>query len=298
MRNELRQVLLDRAASEPEFMMLTGDLGFNFLEPVAEALGHRFINAGIAEQNMVSVAAALAREGFAPWVYSIAPFVFARPFEQVRNDICFNGLKVVLVGNGGGYGYGVMGPSHHAIEDYGVLLTLPSMKVIAPAFSEDLGSKKWADTPGAKYLRLGRDEKPKGFEPPAYAPWRQLTTGGGGVVIAVGALASAYVGPFHELPEADRPELWALTELPIPEIPDALDQACRRANTRIVIAEEHVARGSAGMEIASKVQMERRNWAPIVSCTARVVEGYGSQTWLRQQVGLDATAILRKLRAE
>lgn len=296
MRNEMRQVLVDRAATDPDFMMLTGDLGFNFLEPVAEALGDRFINAGIAEQNMVSVAAALAREGFSPWVYSIAPFVFARPFEQVRNDICFNGLKVVLIGNGGGYGYGIMGPSHHAIEDYGVLLTLPSMRVFAPAFSADLEPIALKVNSGASYLRLGRDEKPGGFVPPDYAPWRRLTTGGGGVVIAVGALASAYVGPFNELPEADRPELWALTELPIPEIPEALDQACRRPNTRIVIAEEHVARGSAGMEIASKVQMERRNWAPIASCTARVVEGYGSQAWLREQVGLDAPTILRKLR--
>lgn len=291
----MRQVLLDRAAADPDFMMLTGDLGFNFLEPVAEALGDRFINAGIAEQNMVSVAAALAREGFAPWVYSIAPFVFARPFEQVRNDICFNTLKVMLVGNGGGYGYGIMGPSHHAIEDYGVLLTLPSMKVFAPAFSEDLESMGLAEIAGPSYLRLGRDEKPEGFEPPAYAPWRQLTQGSGGIVIAVGALASSYVGPFNELPEAHRPELWALTELPILEIPSDLDWACRNTTRPIVIAEEHVPRGSAGMEIAAKVQMERRDWAPIVSCTAQVVEGYGSQAWLREQVGLDAPSILRKL---
>jgi deoxyxylulose-5-phosphate synthase len=103
-------------------------------------MGSRFINAGVAEQNMVSVAAGLASEGLEVWAYSIAPFIYARPFEQVRNDVSFHGLPVKLIGNGGGYGYGVMGPTHHAIEDYGVLLTLPAMTVYAPVFDEDVAA--------------------------------------------------------------------------------------------------------------------------------------------------------------
>ena len=67
-------------------MFLTGDLGYKALEPLREALGERFINAGVAEQNMVSVGAGLARVGLRPWVYSIAPFIYARPFEQIRNE--------------------------------------------------------------------------------------------------------------------------------------------------------------------------------------------------------------------
>src|SRR5271167_2666914 len=122
----------------PEFVFLTGDLGFKALEPLQSALGQRFINAGVSEQNMVSVAAGLARSGLRPWTYSIAPFLYARPFEQIRNDVCFHGLPVILVGNGGGYGYGVMGSSHHALEDYGVLLSLPGMQVHVPAFDADI----------------------------------------------------------------------------------------------------------------------------------------------------------------
>ena len=108
------------------------------LEPLQTVLGPRFINAGVAEQNMVSVAAGMARAGAKSWVYSIAPFCYARPFEQIRNDVCLNRLSVRLVGNGGGYAYGSMGATHHALEDYGVLLTLPALRAYVPAFDADV----------------------------------------------------------------------------------------------------------------------------------------------------------------
>ncbi len=119
MRNILTTTLV-KHATRSDFAFLTGDLGFGALEPLREVAGDRFINTGIAEQNMISVASGLGRIGFAPWVYSIAPFIYARPFEQIRNDICLHRLPVCLIGNGGGYGYGVMGATHHALEDYGV----------------------------------------------------------------------------------------------------------------------------------------------------------------------------------
>src|SRR5205807_8814210 len=98
MRNAFCQSLVSQA-ERPEFVFLTGDLGFKALEPLRDALGSRFLNAGVAEQNMVSVAAGLARTGLRPWAYSIAPFVYARPFEQIRNDVCLHKLPGVLVGN-------------------------------------------------------------------------------------------------------------------------------------------------------------------------------------------------------
>ena len=107
---------LVKHARQQEFVFLTGDLGFKALEPLRDSMGSRFINAGVAEQNMICVAAGLAKMGLRPWVYSIAPFVYARPFEQIRNNVCLPDLPVVLVGNGGGYGYGVMGCTHHALE--------------------------------------------------------------------------------------------------------------------------------------------------------------------------------------
>ena len=114
MRSAACNAWVNRVTDE-EFLFLTGDLGYNALEPLRERLGDRFINAGVAEQNMVSVGAGLAIEGMNVWIYSIAPFCYARPFEQIRNDICQHRLPVKLVGNGGGYGYGAQGASHHAL---------------------------------------------------------------------------------------------------------------------------------------------------------------------------------------
>src|SRR6266403_970671 len=107
MRKQLCDALVLRSAKS-EMVCLTGDVGFMALEPLRDAMGERFINAGIAEQNMVSVAAAMASQHLETWVYSIAPFCYARAFEQIRNDIAFHRLPVKLIGNGGGYGYGVM----------------------------------------------------------------------------------------------------------------------------------------------------------------------------------------------
>src|SRR3954447_24215130 len=137
MRDVFCKALVQMSARE-DFVFLTGDLGYRALEPLREAMGKRFINAGVAEQNMVTVAAGLAREGLRPWVYSIAPFLYARPFEQIRNDVCLHRLPVALVGNGGGYAYGVMGATHHALEDYGALLGLPGLRAYVPAFDADL----------------------------------------------------------------------------------------------------------------------------------------------------------------
>src|ERR1700690_176140 len=161
MRNAFCSTLV-KSAADPAFVFLTGDLGFHALEPLRREMGERFINAGIAEQNMVSVAAGLAGEGLRPWVYSIAPFLYARAFEQIRNDICMHDLPVVLVGNGGGYAYGVMGPTHHALEDYGTLLGLPKLTAYVPAFAEDVchAVARLMTAARPAYLRLGRDEKP------------------------------------------------------------------------------------------------------------------------------------------
>jgi transketolase len=172
MRGKLSSEMLKQCVSDPKFVLITGDLGYKLLEPAQEALKDRFINAGVSEQNMISVAAAFAKEGLKPWVYSIAPFCFARPFEQIRNDICLHNLPVVLMGNGGGFGYGVMGPTHHAIEDYGVMLALQNMQVLVPAFADDISVviKTGLETTSPTYIRLGADEKPADYIPPLILP--------------------------------------------------------------------------------------------------------------------------------
>jgi transketolase len=236
-------------SAEKSFVFFTGDLGFMALEPLQRAMGGRFINAGVAEQNMISVAAGTASAGEQCWTYSIAPFVYARPFEQIRNDVCLHDFDVKLVGNGGGYGYGVMGATHHAIEDYGVLCTLQNMRVHVPAFADDLApivARMHADRHPA-YLRLGRCEKPKDWELPPYAPWRRLLSGDSGVLVAVGPGAGGLLAAACVLAEDDRPEIWVASELPLraETIPPACLDRIRQTGA-LFVWEEHVAQGGAG----------------------------------------------------
>src|SRR5688572_13952774 len=113
MRNEFATAIINNFDSVPNQVFITGDLGYMALEKIQALFNKYFINAGIAEQNMISVAAALAYENFIPWVYSISPFCTLRPYEQIRVDVCLHNLPVKIVGNGGGYGYGIMGVTHH-----------------------------------------------------------------------------------------------------------------------------------------------------------------------------------------
>ncbi len=295
MRHAFSESLLHEQ-SRSEFVFLTGDLGFRALEQLRDALGTRFINAGVAEQNMVSVAAGLSRSGFRPWVYSIAPFIFARPFEQIRNDICLHRLPVVLVGNGGGYGYGVMGSTHHALEDYGVLLTLSGMEVFIPAFDSDLSTliPLLFESRQPGYLRLGLGEQPRTWSPPQFAPWRKLAAGDGGTLIAVGPLAGALWTPCMAIPEATRPNLWCLSQLPLPVIPDELRRDLARSS-RLLIAEEHVAQGSAGQAFAMELLQSRCVPSIIRHVTALGYPSgrYGSQKFHRAECGLDASSLLK-----
>jgi transketolase len=300
MRKQLCDALVARAA-KPEMVFLTGDLGFMALEELQKSLGSRFINAGVAEQNMVSVAAGLARQNFEVWVYSIAPFCYARPFEQIRNDITFHNLPVKLIGNGGGYGYGVMGPTHHAIEDYGVLLTLPNMSVYVPVFDEDMDAviaRAGASSQPA-YIRMGRGEPPKGYAIPAYAPWRQLTCGGGSVVIAVGPLAGTYIEAFENMPVANRPNLWVVTELPIEHNPLPVELLTQiEQSSSLCVAEEHVRHGGFGSDLLlyfAEKNIAVRNFRHLYA-RAHHYERYGSQSFLRKQSALDVESMLATLK--
>lgn len=296
MRKQLCDALVSRSAKS-NMVFLTGDLGFMALEPLQTAMGSRFINAGVAEQNMVSVAAALARQELEVWVYSIAPFVYARPFEQIRNDVAFHKLPVKLIGNGGGYGYGVMGPTHHAIEDYGVMLTLPHMSVYVPVFEEDLDAviARAGKSDRPAYVRIGRGEPPRGYAVPPYAPWRQLTEGSGPPFIAVGPLAGTYIEAFEELPASHRPNLWAVAELPIGQSPMPEELMAQiRDSAALCVAEEHVQRGGFGSELLLYLAEQR---IPVrqfhhFHAQAHHFERYGSQIFLRRQSKLDIDSVL------
>lgn len=297
MRDEARKCWQDLFKKDP-FVFLTGDLGFGAFEPLRDVMGSAFINAGIAEQNMISVAAGMASQGTNIWIYSIAPFCYARPFEQIRNDICLHGFPVKLVGNGGGYGYGVMGASHHALEDYGVLLTLGGIRIYVPAFKTDISPmiSKLAGVDHPAYLRLGRCEKSQGLKVPAYAPWRKLREGSGPVLLVIGPLAGGILKRLEGRSAADSPELWLVSELPlkVAQIPkEFLDDL--KLKRRLCVVEEHVAQGGLGQIIAHlclSMGITLDNFRHL-HALGYPSGNYGSQSFHRHESGIDPDSILQ-----
>tara|TARA_A100001011_G_C14191981_1_gene791773 strand:- start:368 stop:1261 length:894 start_codon:yes stop_codon:yes gene_type:complete len=132
MRNTFIKELVERARLDESIILIVGDLGFNVVEPFQNEFPKRFINAGISEQSMASMAAGLASEGFKVFIYSIANFPTFRCAEQIRNDICYHNLDVTIVSVGGGLAYGNLGYSHHAIQDYGLMRLFPEISIISP----------------------------------------------------------------------------------------------------------------------------------------------------------------------
>jgi transketolase len=280
------------------FVFLTGDLGFGALEPLREVMGASFINAGVAEQNMISVAAGMASQGCNTWVYSIAPFCYARPFEQIRNDICLHNFPVKIVGNGGGYGYGSMGASHHALEDYGTLLTLNNMQVYVPAFAADIFPviHKLAYVNKPAYLRLGRCEKSIETSVPPYAPLRKLRDGKGPVLLVIGPLAGGILTALQHRAIEDSPELWLISELPLQksELYKKFIEPLRKKE-RICVVEEHVAPGGLGQMIAHFIVTEGLKLKCFRHLYAKGYPSgnYGSQAFHRCESGIDPQTVLQ-----
>lgn len=158
MRNQFIQDLIKRAEIDDKIVLVVGDLGYGVVEPFAERFPDRFFNSGVAEQNMMGFAAGLASEGFHVFVYSIANFPIFRCAEQIRNDVCYHQLNVTIVAVGGGLAYGNLGYSHHAVQDYAFMRSLPHLKILSPGDpNEVLHCLDYIyNNPGPSYLRLGK----------------------------------------------------------------------------------------------------------------------------------------------
>jgi transketolase len=146
------------AERDSRVFLVVGDLGFGVTEPFAQRFPERYLNAGVAEQNMTGIAAGLALSGKIVFTYSIANFPILRCLEQIRNDVCYHHANVKVVAVGGGFAYGSLGATHHATEDLAIMRALPEMSVVAPGDPEEAAAatEAVAAHDGPCYLRLGR----------------------------------------------------------------------------------------------------------------------------------------------
>jgi transketolase len=268
MRREFSSWIENFGRSETRFIFLTGDLGFGALENVQDALQERFINMGVCEQNMISVAAGLSQQGLLPLCYSIAPFAVFRPYEQIRLDVALHGLNVKIVGNGGGYGYGIMGASHHALEDVAALSALQHLR---------LGFGVWPSSVG---------------ELPAFAPIRKLVAGR----LAQPKATVVGLGPvlLNTLPwilEEGKTDLFAVSQVPLMELSDELI-ASVDASGLLWVIEEHVARGGLGEHLAARLAQKGVRFRLCHTHALGYPDGlYGSQSYHQSRSGLDPVSL-------
>lgn len=185
MRNAFIDELVNHASKDDRIALIVGDLGFSVVEPFADHFPERFINAGVAEQNMMGLAAGMASEGYHVFVYSIANFPTFRCAEQIRNDVDYHRLSVTVVSVGGGLAYGNLGYSHHAVQDYGLMRLMPNMLIAAPGDPMEVRAcmRYLMANPQPSYLRLGKAGEPSFHSTvPKVEPgiWLQISAGEGG----------------------------------------------------------------------------------------------------------------------
>jgi transketolase len=189
MRTAFVESLTELARRDPRIWLLCGDLGFSVLEPFIDEFPERFVNAGVAEQNMAGVAAGLALSGKKVFIYSIANFPVMRCLEQIRNDICHHQCDVKIVSVGAGVTYGTLGYSHHGLEDIAVMRAMPGMTVVIPAdpVESRLATRALAASKGPAYLRLGKaGDAVLHSEEPVFAIGRAITLRPGTDVCLIG----------------------------------------------------------------------------------------------------------------
>ena len=160
MRKHFIENLVKLNKKKKNIYMVINDLGYNVVEPFSKIFPKRIFNAGVSEQNMMGMSAGIASEKVQVFAYSIANFSTFRCSEQIRNDVDYHNLPVTIVSVGSGLGYGNLGYTHHAIQDYALMRSFPNMLIISPGSNDELsGALKYiVKNPQPSYLRLDKDE--------------------------------------------------------------------------------------------------------------------------------------------
>ena len=298
MRKEFAKAIIDISKANDKIVFLTGDLGFMALEEVKTELGERFINAGVAEQNMATMAASLAYEGFIPFIYSISPFVTLRPYEQLRNDICLHNLPVKVIANGGGYGYGIMGGTHHNIEDIGTMRILPNMKVFVPFTKDDVHTtlQQMVKDPSPNYLRLNLASTQENIA--TFSQWRKIKKAADkpkAIIIGTGTVTDN----LYKLPAAllDEVEIWLLSKYPVYDIPKELIDSINDIKN-VITVEEH--QGQCGLHETLASLLLKQLTTPIqyntLFASGYPSGKYGSQQWHLEENNLGGKNLEMKIK--
>ena len=299
MRTSAVERLTELAATDPRIFLITGDLGFGVLNDFADRFPDQYLNAGVAEQNMTSVAAGIALEGRIVFTYSIANFPTLRCLEQLRNDVCYHNANVNVIAVGGGFSYGPLGMSHHATEDIAIMRSLPNMSVIVP--SEPGHAAAAIDTavrhPGPCYIRLDKSSagtKNENEDAWEFGKARMVRDGSALTLVATGGILGEVAEAADKLSERGIQCRVLDMHTVKPLDTGALMKAARETGG-IVTVEEHNVVGGLGAAVAECCLEGTHRPAVFrrVGLNDVYSEVVGSQSYLRDRYGMSATAIVK-----
>ncbi len=292
MRNAFFDELVTLAHRHDNIALVTGDLGYGVIEEFAETFPDRFINAGVAEQNMTGLAAGMASEGYHVFTYSIANFPTFRCAEQIRNDVAYHDLPVTVVVVGGGLSYGNLGYSHHAVQDYALMRTMPGMRIAAPGdpLETRAALRHLVGNPGPSFLRLGKVGEPTWHtEVPDVTPgaWLPVAKGNAGadVLVTTGAALQVAMQRHDTADAGAKPTVFALPLWGRDVKKAQVEQAARF--DEIHTMEDHLVDGGFGSWMLESLNAARAATAVRVEALDPAVTGsVGSQATLNGLGGL------------
>lgn len=301
MRIAFVKTLFELAKKDKRVILITGDLGFSVFEEYMKLFPNQYLNAGVSEQNMTGVAAGMALEGKIPIIYSIIPFVTMRNFEQVRNDICYQGLNVKIVGVGSGFSYGMYGHTHYGLEDVGILRTVPGITILAPADPLETEQATIAaySLNGPVYLRLGKAGEPIVHKNrPNFKVGKGLVVRGGKdiAVLSMGGMLSTAMEVSDLL--KNKYSVKVISMHTIKPLDEKLIVNLSKLMKGIFTIEEHASIGGLGSAVSevlaekgSKIIFKR------FGSSDRFSKFVGSQQFMREKNGLSARFIASKIKS-
>lgn len=297
MRAAFSEALVRLAKADPKVLLLTGDHGYALFDDFRRECPAQYINAGIAEQNMVGMAAGLARIGFRPFVYGLAAFIPVRTVEQIKLDVAHDDLPVVLLGDGAGFVYSHLGTSHQSTEDIACTRAIPGLQILSPADRFEMTAcmdYAYASN-GPVYMRMGKSDRGDVHGGPitAFASGRLLTVREGRTdlpgLIATGSMVRTAI----DIAQEQDLSVWSAPALKPLAAEDI--RAASRTSNGLITMEEHSVLGGLGAavtEITSELQPTR---VLRIGVQDRFSEHCGSHDYLLREHGLDTETVRRRI---
>ncbi|MCR5866970.1 transketolase C-terminal domain-containing protein [Aquincola sp. J276] len=299
MREAFSNALVRLALADSKVLLLTGDHGYALFDDFRKRCPDQYINAGIAEQNMVGMAAGLARVGFRPFVYALAAFVPIRTVEQIKLDIAHDDLPVVLLGDGAGFVYSHLGTSHQSTEDIACTRAIPGLQVLSPADRFEMtASMDYAYAAnGPVYLRMGKSDRGDVHA----GPVDQLQAGGllpvrAGRADRPGLIATgSMVRTAADVAQALDLTVWSAPVLKPLRAEDVC--AVARATSGLVTLEEHSVLGGLGAAVAEITSEHEPVHVLRIGVPDRFSEHCGTHAYLLREHRLDTESAYERISA-